>query len=83
MNLAGIRGGVLRPIEAQQTIAALAIARQRYLDAIIGYNQAQLELMRSIGQPPAPDSAAVADSTDTEAIEAETNDAPYAPSAHA
>lgn len=52
LNFKGIRGRELRAIEAQQAIAALATARNRYLEAIIGYNQAQFQLLRAIGQPP-------------------------------
>lgn len=52
LNFRGIRGGELRPIEAQQAIKQLAEARQRYLAAVIEYDQAQLRLLRAIGQPP-------------------------------
>jgi outer membrane protein TolC len=51
-NLEGIRGGVLRPIEIQQALGALAAARQQYLDAVTDYNRAQLEMLRSLGTPP-------------------------------
>lgn len=52
LNFRGIRDGQLRPIEAQQAIAGLAAARSLYLASVIDYNQAQLELMRAIGEPP-------------------------------
>lgn len=52
LNLAGIEGLTLRPIEAQQAIGALASARQQYVDAVIDYDRAQFELLRAIGQPP-------------------------------
>ena len=48
----GIRGGVLRPIEIQQAIGALASSRLQYLDAVTDYNVAQLQMLRAIGQPP-------------------------------
>ena len=51
LNFEGIRGGVLRPIEIQQAIRALAAARRQYLDAIVDHNQAQFALLRAIGQP--------------------------------
>lgn len=49
LNLTGIRDGVIRPIEAQQAIAGLAAARSLYLAAVIDFNQAQLELVRALG----------------------------------
>jgi len=52
LNLDGIRGGVVRPIELQQAISALASARRQHVDAILQHNQAQFELLRAIGQPP-------------------------------
>jgi outer membrane protein TolC len=55
LNFNGIRGRELRPIEAQQSIAALALARNRYVDAVVDYNRAELALWRAIGH--APDSA--------------------------
>jgi outer membrane protein TolC len=53
-NFDGIRGKVLRPIEAQQAIGALATAREQYLTAVIGHNRAQFELLRALGLPPGP-----------------------------
>ena len=50
----GIRGRELRAIEAQQAIAALASARDRYLSAVIDYNRARFTLLRALGQPPEP-----------------------------
>lgn len=52
LNLDGIRGGVIRPIELQQAISALASARRQHIEAILQYNQAQFELLRAMGQPP-------------------------------
>jgi len=52
LNLEGIRGGVLRPIEIQQAIGALASSRTQYLDAVTDYNVAQLQTLRAIGRPP-------------------------------
>ncbi len=52
LNLQGIRGGVLRPIEIQQAIGALAKARTEHLDAVVDYDVAQLQMLRAIGQPP-------------------------------
>jgi len=52
LNLEGIRGGVLRPIESQQAIGALASARAHYLDAVVDYNVAQVQMLRAIGRPP-------------------------------
>jgi len=52
LNLAGIEGGELRPIEAQQAISSLVTARQRYVRAVVSYNEAQFSLLRSVGEPP-------------------------------
>ena len=52
LNLAGIEGGELRPIEAQQAINSLVTARRRYLRAVVSYNEAQFSLLRSVGEPP-------------------------------
>jgi outer membrane protein TolC len=52
LNFNGIRGRELRPIEAQQAIAALALARNRYVNSVVDYNQAQLALWRAVGHPP-------------------------------
>ncbi|MCI0332872.1 MAG: TolC family protein [Planctomycetes bacterium] len=52
LNMEGIRGGALRPIEIQQAIGALASSRTQYLDAVIDYNVAQLQMLRAIGRPP-------------------------------
>lgn len=74
LNFRGIRGGELRPIEAQQAIRQLADARQRYLAAVIDYDRAQLQLLRAIGTPPehalagpgpAGDPAPLAEGTDS------------------
>jgi hypothetical protein len=45
LNIDGIRGGALRPIEIQQTIGALASSCSQYLDAVTDYNLAQLQLL--------------------------------------
>jgi outer membrane protein TolC len=55
LNLEGIRGGVLRPIEIQQAIGALASSRNQYWDAVTDYNVAQLQMLRAIGRPPEAD----------------------------
>ena len=52
LNLEGIRGRELRPIEAQQAITALAAAREQYLNSVIDYNAAQFALVRAVGNPP-------------------------------
>lgn len=54
LNLDGIRGGVVRPIELQQAIGALAAARRQHMDAVLDFNLAQFELLRAIGRPPEP-----------------------------
>jgi outer membrane protein TolC len=41
------------PIELQDSLRLLGRSRLAYLDAIIDYNQAQLELYVALGQPPA------------------------------
>jgi len=50
-NLARIRDLQGLPIEAQQSIQALALARRDYLRALIDYNSAQFTLYRAIGWP--------------------------------
>lgn len=52
LNLDGIRGAELRPIEAQQAINALVDAKLEQVDAVLTYNAAQFELLRAIGLPP-------------------------------
>ena len=54
LNFKGIRGGDLRPIEAQQAIQMLVYARNQYLAALIDYNRAQYNLLRAVGLPPDP-----------------------------
>jgi outer membrane protein TolC len=51
-NMARIRGLAGLPLEGLQSLDALANARQTYLNSIIAYNQAQLNLLRAIGRPP-------------------------------
>jgi outer membrane protein TolC len=48
-----VKGNRGRPVELLDSLRLLARAREEYLDAIIGYNQAQLELYVALGQPPA------------------------------
>jgi len=50
-NLSRIREGQGLPIEALQSIAALAAARREYLSATIDYNAAQFRLHRALGWP--------------------------------
>ncbi|MEX0641344.1 MAG: TolC family protein [Pirellulales bacterium] len=52
LNFKGIQGGELRAIEAQQAVQTLALARARYLAAVIEHNAAQFQLLRAVGQPP-------------------------------
>jgi outer membrane protein TolC len=51
LNFKGIPDRVLRVIEAQQAVQALAAAQANYLTAVIEYNQAQFQLLRAIGRP--------------------------------
>ena len=48
-----IRGGEGLPIELLNSLRLLCDARLAYLDAIMDYNQAQMELYVALGQPPA------------------------------
>lgn len=48
-----IRGLVGRPIETLTSLRVLAQARQDYLNAIVDYNRAQVDLFVALGQPPA------------------------------
>lgn len=57
-NLEGIRNGLLRPIEIQQAIAALATAQEAWLDSISDHNRSQFQLLRAIGTPPSSTSSA-------------------------
>jgi outer membrane protein TolC len=50
-NILRIRGLAGLPLEALQALQAVALARRAYLAALIEYNQAQLQLLRAIGQP--------------------------------
>ncbi len=49
LNLQRIENAQGLPIEAQQSIIALATAREAYLNAVIDFNVAQFELCRAIG----------------------------------
>ena len=57
-NLEGIRNGLLRPIEIQQAIAAVATAQESSLDSISDHNRSQFQLLRAIGSPPNSQSSA-------------------------
>jgi outer membrane protein TolC len=48
-----IQGGVGRPIELLASLRLLAQSRYDYLNAIVRYNEAQIELYVALGQPPA------------------------------
>jgi outer membrane protein TolC len=48
-----IRGGEGLPIELMNSLRLLCDSRLAYLDAIMDYNQAQMELYVALGQPPA------------------------------
>ena len=52
-DLDRIKGGQGLPLEALDSLRLLARARYEYLDAIIDYNRAQVQLWVSVGQPPA------------------------------
>jgi len=52
-DLVRIKGGVGLPIELLNSFRLLNEARASYLDAIVGFNQAQLDLYVALGQPPA------------------------------
>jgi outer membrane protein TolC len=48
-----ILGGQGRPIELLESLRQLAGARNAYLDAIVAYNEAQIDLYVAVGKPPA------------------------------
>jgi outer membrane protein TolC len=50
-NLARIMDAKGLPIEALQSVQALALARREYLQALIDYDAAQFALYRAIGTP--------------------------------
>jgi outer membrane protein TolC len=50
-NLTRIRNQQGLPIEALQSIQALAQAQREYLRAVIGYNESQFRLHRALGWP--------------------------------
>lgn len=52
-DTARIRDNVGLPIELLQSLLLLGRARYAYFDAIINYNEAELELYVALGQPPA------------------------------
>jgi outer membrane protein TolC len=53
LDFQGVKGGVGLPIELLDSLRLTNQARFEYLDAIVGYNQAQLDLYVALGQPPA------------------------------
>ncbi|MDQ3329908.1 MAG: TolC family protein, partial [Planctomycetota bacterium] len=57
LNFRGIRGGRLRPIEAQQAVTQLFSARERYLIAVTDHNRSQLRLLYAVGNPVSPATA--------------------------
>ena len=59
LNFHGIVGRQLRAIEAQQAIQGLDDAFNAHLDAIVGFNQAQFELLRAVGTPAAAGNLAI------------------------
>ena len=52
-DMARVRGRQGLPLELLESLRLLAEARTNYIDAIVGYNRAQLELYVALGQPPA------------------------------
>jgi outer membrane protein TolC len=52
-DVRAVRGGAGRPIELLASLRLLNRARIAYLNAIVDYNQAQLDLYVALGQPPA------------------------------
>jgi outer membrane protein TolC len=52
-DLLAVRGGFGRPIELLQSLRLLARGRYAYLDAIVDYNEAEIDLYVALGQPPA------------------------------
>jgi outer membrane protein TolC len=52
-DFARVLGGVGLPIELLQSLSLLARARGEYLNAIVDYNEAQIDLYVALGQPPA------------------------------
>lgn len=52
-DLAMIKGGIGRPIELTDSMRLLGRARLAYVNSIMDYNAAQVELYVAIGQPPA------------------------------
>lgn len=51
LNFIGIKGDVLRAIEAQQAIQSLATARARHLETVVNFTRAQMALWRAVGVP--------------------------------
>lgn len=54
LNMRRIRGAEGLPIEVLQAMQASATARHAYVDAVAGYNRAQIHLLHAIGRSPEP-----------------------------
>lgn len=52
-DMGRVRGREGLPIELLDSLRQLALARQDYLDAIVGFNQAEFDLYVALGNPPA------------------------------
>lgn len=52
-DMEAIRGGLGLPIELLDSLRLLARSREEYLNAIVAYNQAQIEIFVALGNPPA------------------------------
>jgi outer membrane protein TolC len=52
-DMTRVRGGGGLPLELLESLRLLGQARLDYVDGIVAYNQAQLELYVALGQPPA------------------------------
>jgi outer membrane protein TolC len=52
-DLIRVRGREARPIELLDSLRQVIEARRDYLNAIVGYNQAELQLYVALGNPPA------------------------------
>jgi outer membrane protein TolC len=52
-DVLAVRGLAGRPIELLESFRLLVEARNRYLDAIADYNEAEIDLYVALGQPPA------------------------------
>jgi outer membrane protein TolC len=52
-DMTRIKGGIGLPLELLDSFRILSRARYEYLDSIVGYNRAQIQLWVSLGRPPA------------------------------